>query len=181
MSVIHEAIKRARAIRQEKKQSPGDPASVPPQVVVQGGGTVPAWLLWMMLLFVLAEGGLYLRERASRLHSEDKMRKAYLELNDARGEYLDKSASHKRVMTDLQEMESKYTAALHAKEEALKAKDNVEFDNLTNQKKVNDLTREKHDLEMDKYRLEAEKDSLKARLERAEAAAAAVPPPNPAN
>ena len=178
MSVIHEAIKRARAVRQEKKQSSGAPASEPPQVVVQGGGTVPAWLLWMMLLFVLAEGALYLRERGERIHSEDKMRKAYLELNDERGKLLDKNASHKRVMTDLQEMESKYNAALRSREEAFKAKENVEFDNLTNQKKVNDLTREKHELEMDKYKLQAEKDSLKAQLARAEAAAV---PPDPSN
>ena len=170
MSVIHEAIKRARATRQEGKQSPAAPKSAaaegigPAAVVVKKEPLVLSWFVWIMLFFVLAEGALYVRERSQRLRSEEKMRAAYLELNDARGDFLDKKDSEKRVMTDLQELESKYNAALRSKAEVLRSKQDVEFENLDKQKKINELTKKNHELEMDKFHLEGQILNLKAEL-----------------
>lgn len=131
MSVVHEAIKRSSAA----KNAPGvSPALSKPALTVEGARSSPAWLWWLMLFFVLAEGGLYLRERSLRLDAQEKMLR----------------------------LKTKYNDALRSKTEALNAEQSVEYDNLANQKKVSDLTKKMHEIEMSRLRLEDEVKKLRA-------------------
>ena len=159
MSVIHEAIKRARAAKTAPPvPSPGDK----PAVTVKTARQAPAWLWWLMLFFVLAEGALFLSERSRRLGAEEKMRQAYLQMNDARGEYLEKSVSESRAAEELRELKTKYNDALRSKTQVLNEKQSVEYDNLTKQKMISDLTKKTHESQMEKLRLESELKALKA-------------------
>ena len=129
MSVVHEALKRAG----------GDAPKERPSLTVKSPGKQPAWLFWAMLFFVIAEAGLCWREHALRLHSEEKMREAYLELNDVRGKNLDKGGTVKRAMNESLELRMKLTE--------------VETENLKKEKKISDLTRRLHESEMEKIKL----------------------------
>ena len=173
MSVLHEAIKRAREARarQGGKSQPSAaappvaPADAPrPSLTVRSVRRAPAWIGWLMLFFLLAEGALYLRERNLRLHSEDKMRAAYLQLNDVRGEYLQKSDTVRRSASELRELRTKLDDALRSKTELAKAKQAVEYDNLNKEKNVSELRKQMHEIEMSKYRLQGELYALKAEL-----------------
>ncbi len=159
MSVIHEAVKRARAA---KAAPPASPADRSPALTVERTGGTPSWVWWLMLFFVLAEGAFYLRERGRRLDAEDKMRQAYLQLNDTRGEYLEKSATAIRSSSELDTLKTKYNEALRSKAEILRNTQHVEFENLAAHKKVSDLTKKLHETEMARLRLEGEVRELKA-------------------
>ena len=126
MSVVHEALKRAGSPKQ-------------PVLTVKSTGKQPAWLFWVMLFFVLAESALYWREHSLRLRAEEKMRMAYLELNDARGQSLEKTGTVRRAASDLRELRLKLTG--------------VETENLRKEKKISDLTKRLHESEMEKIRL----------------------------
>ncbi len=126
MSVVHEALKRAGLPEQ-------------PVLTVKSTGKQPAWLFWVMLFFVLAESALYWREHSLRLRAEEKMRMAYLELNDARGQSLEKTGTVRRAASDLRELRLKLTG--------------VETENLRKEKKISDLTKRLHESEMEKIRL----------------------------
>jgi hypothetical protein len=173
MSVIHEAVKRARAAWQEKRSQTPAPARA--ALTVRPAPARGAWLAWLMLFFVLAEGALYWRERALRLRSQEKMRAAYLELNDARGEVLQKKQVQIRNASELRELRTKLDEALRSKTEVLNAKQAVEYDNLDKQKKVSDLTKRAHKAEMDKFQLQYEINALKAELAKISPAAAPEP------
>ena len=92
-----------------------------------------------MLFFVLTEAALCWREHGLRLRAEEKMRKAYLELNDVRGGYMLKSSTVRRSASELRELRAKLTE--------------VESDNLDKEKKVSELTKRLHETEMEKIRL----------------------------
>ena len=156
MSVIHEALRRARAIRPK------------PSVTVRSRGPAPAWLGWLMLFFVLAEGALYLRERYLRTHSQEKMRLAYLALNDARGDSTE----------EIRRLKVKLNEALRSKDDIASVKQSVEFDNVRKEQKLSDLTKEMHGLEMSKMRLQDEVQALKAELAKISSANAAEAPSN---
>lgn len=129
MSVVHEALKRAGGGAPKER----------PSLTVKSPGKQPAWLLWVMLFFVVAEAGLCWREHSLRLRSEEKMRAAYLELNDARGQSLEKTGTVKRAASDLLDLRMKLTE--------------VETENLKKEKKISDLTRRLHESEMEKIKL----------------------------
>ena len=166
MSVIHEALRRARQSRPTKNGPSNAPTGEKPALTVRSSRQAPAWLGWLLMVFVLAEGALYLRERSVRLHSEDKMRAAYLALNDTRG---DTTEEIRRLKVKLNEAERSKTAALNVKQ-------SVEFDNLRKEKKVSELTKEMHLAEMSKYRLQDEVKALKAELAKLSSANAPEPP-----
>lgn len=137
MSVIHEIMKRAGA-------HPGAPR--PSLTVRTAEGASPRWM-WLMLLLVLGEGALFALERGRRLDAEGKMRQAYLQLNDARGESLERSASAVRASERLQALGAQY--------------DKTQVEILGLQKKNAELTKRMHQTEMEKLRLEQELDALK--------------------
>ncbi len=118
MSVVHEALKRAR----------GEEAPVRPSLALKSPDKQPAVLFWAMLFIVIAEAIFCVREHQLRLHAEEKMRSAYLELNDVR-----------RTASDLRELRMKVI--------------DVEKDNLQKEKKISGLTKRLHDSEMEKIRL----------------------------
>jgi len=138
MSVVHEALKRAGGGEPPPSSTPPS-GEQRPSLTVKSTGKQPAWLFWTMLFLVLAEAGLYWREHSLRLRSEEKMRSAYLELNDARGKNLEKAGSVKRAASDLLDLRMKLTE--------------VETDNLKKEKKISDLTRRLHESEMEKIKL----------------------------
>ncbi len=141
MSVVHEALKRAGG----KSNPPPAPSSTTPlsseqpALTVKSTGKQPVWLFWLMLFFVLAEAALCWREHTLRLRSEDKMRASYLELNDARGQSLEKTSTVRRAASDLRELRLRLTE--------------VETENLKKERKISDLTKRLHESEMEKIRL----------------------------
>ena len=139
MSVIHEAVKRARG-GEESSSAPSAPLKA-------GKPSRKNALVWTLLVFVIAEAALCFREHDLRLHSEEKMRKAYLELNDTRGNYLEKSDTARRSASELRELRSKISE--------------VESDNFEKEKKISMLTKQEHETEMEKFRLEDEVKVLK--------------------
>ena len=132
MSVVHEALKRAGG-------KPNPPPAEQPSLTVKSAGKQPVWLFWVMLFIVLAEAALCWREHTLRVRSEEKMRMSYLELNDARGQSLEKTGTVRRAASDLRELRLKLTE--------------VETENLKKEKKISDLTKRLHESEMEKIRL----------------------------
>ena len=141
MSVIHEAVKRARG-----EKSPQRPA-----LTKKSPEFKPSVLVWVLLFFLIAEAALCWREHNLRLHSEEKMHQAYLQLNDSRGEYLEKSDTVRRSASELRELRAKLSQ--------------VESDNLEKEKKLSGLTKEIHQTEMEKFRLEDQIKTLKKSAE----------------
>lgn len=155
MSVIHEALRQAR--------DPKSPKKTTTPVLVRSRAS--SWVWWAMLFFVLAEGALFLRERNMRLRSEEKMKLAYLELNDGRG----------AASSEIAELNEKLREALRAKTELARSKQSVEYDNVEKEKQLSVLKKEKHEAEMGRYHLQDEVRLLKAELERARAVPAETP------
>lgn len=152
MSVLHEAVKRARGAKTPPR----------PALTIEREKGAPSWVWWLMLFFVLAEGALYLRERGERLDAEEKMRQAYLQLNDTRGEFLEGSARAVRAFSELDALKVKYNEAVRSKADILRNTQSVEVENLTAQKKIAELTKKLHETEMARLRLEEEARTLKA-------------------
>ena len=136
MSVVHEALKRAGG---KKIPPPASSSPLQPTLTVKSVGKQPAWLFWVMLFFVLAEAALCWREHILRLRSDEKMRLSYLELNDTRGQSLEKTSTVRRAASDLRELRLKLTE--------------VETENLKKERKISDLTKRLHESEMEKIRL----------------------------
>lgn len=169
MSVIHEAIKRARQARQarQEKNPPAAPSRAP-DLTVRSAVRRPVWPWWVMSFFVFVSCALAWREHRLRLKSENKMRAAYLELNDVRGDFLEtkknKTEAEVRYASEINEMGQKLNDALKVKTELIHAKQAVEFDNLDKEKKLSLLTKKAHETEMDKFRLQDEVKALRAEL-----------------
>ncbi len=79
MSVINEALKRAR----EFSQKPGSPANRPGKTTLDFSSK--AWILAWIAVFI-AGASLYYREFQSHQKTQTKLQQALLKLNDARGE-----------------------------------------------------------------------------------------------
>jgi hypothetical protein len=174
MSAIHEAIKKAREARQEKSPAAPSASATKPSLTLKSPRQTPPWLWWAMLFFVLAEGALYLYERQKRARSEDKMRLAYLELNDVRGEVIDSEMKQSATKARIAQLEARLGEAEEEKARIESAKQRVEFENLDKEKKVSKLTKEMHEVEMTKFQLQDEIKALKAELEKR-----SVPEPAP--
>jgi septal ring factor EnvC (AmiA/AmiB activator) len=132
MSVIHEAIKRARG---------GDKPSPRPALTVQSGAKNPGWIVWAMLAFILVLSALLLRESSLRHRSEEKMKMAYLKLNDERGDFMDKRDTAIRTASELRELKAANLA--------------VEEENFRKEKQVAEIKKKLHESEMERIRLEA--------------------------
>ncbi len=83
-----------------------------------------------MLFFVLAEAVLCWREHDLRLSAEEKMRMAYLELNDMRGGLMLKSSSMRRSASELRELREKNYQ--------------LERENVEKELKISELTKRLH-------------------------------------
>ena len=162
MSVIHEALKRAREARQKK--SPLVSQNPDPAFTVRTSGRPAAWLVWLMSFFVLAEGAFFVRESFLRQRAEEKMKQAYLELNDARGDSLEVRKKKGEMESRIVDLQQQLKKAVLDKTDLLSTKRSVELENLEKEKKISELTKSMHRVEMNKYQLKEEVDSLKREL-----------------
>lgn len=174
MSVIHEAVKKARQVWKED-QTPDRLSAVSPEPktekshfsIQKTGRTAPEWVVWFLSALVLAEAGLCFWESNRRQKAEEKMKLAYLELNDARGNYLDAKKDKEEVdlkrSREIRKLQEQMERAVAERREIAMQKQSVEFDNLQKTKKISELTKNIHQLEMDKYKLQDEVDELNVR------------------
>lgn len=162
MSVIHESLKRAREARQKK--TPPVSHEISPTITVRSERKAASRLVWLMSFFVLAEGAFFVRESALRQRAEEKMKQAYLELNDARGDSLDVRKKKKEMESRVMDLQRELKKAVIDKTELISAKRSVELENLEKEKKISALTKDMHRIEMSKYQLKEEVDSLKREL-----------------
>ena len=95
------------------------------------------WLSWAMFFLVLVESAFCVREHQLRLRAEEKMKLAYLALNDVRGQSLDSQALRRQL-----------DQALREKSELARSHQSLEFDNLNKEKKISKMTRELHELKV---------------------------------
>ena len=90
-----------------------------------------------MFFLVLAESVFCIAEHQQRLRAEEKMKLAYLALNDVRGQSLDSQALRRQL-----------DQAVREKNEYVRLQQSLEFDNLNKEKKISKMTRELHELKV---------------------------------
>ncbi len=163
MSVIHEALKRDLEKQSKKLDFFKITASQTP------------WLWWVMLFFVAAEGGLFLRESALRKKAEKKLKLALLNLNDARGDSMDVKEDNAQVESEAEELKAKLKKSFMDQNEISAAKRAVEMENIKKEKKISELTTAAHQSEMRKYELQEEVQSLKKELAKSTLVATPAP------
>jgi len=164
MSVIHESLKKARESRQQK--DPGTPAGEGSTLTVRAGRSPGVRFWWLMLFFVLAEGAFFIRESALRLKAEEKMKQAYLELNDVRGNSLLVQKKKIQIESQVEDLRNQLKKAVLDKTDLLRSKRSVELENLEKEKKISELTKTMHEVEMSKFQLKEEAQALKRELSR---------------
>jgi septal ring factor EnvC (AmiA/AmiB activator) len=173
MSVIHESLKRAR---QPKDRA--TPSGEVPALTVRTGRAPGVRLWWVMLFFVLAEGVLFVRESALRLRAEDKMRQAYLELNDARGNSIEAQKKSAQIGSQAEDLRDQLKKAVQDRADLLRAKRSVETENLEKEKKIAELTKSVHEVEMSKFQLKEEIQALRRELSAKNVSAESPAQPN---
>ena len=164
MSVIHEALKRARDLHHKKPSSLSASVEAKPALTVHSERKPGAWIVWLMSFFVLAEGAFFVRESAQRQRAEEKMRQAYLELNGARGDSLEIRKEKVEMESRVTDLQRQLKKVVLDKTELLGEKRSVELENLEKEKKISNLTKGLHQTEMGKYQLKEEVESLKREL-----------------
>lgn len=143
------------------------------KVVTTSKSGLPLALWILTLVLFLVETGLYVRERGLRQKAEDKMRQALLLLNDERGQSMDSLKSKVETEASLAVTKQERDKALAETNSLLKAKQQLEFDNLEKEKKVSGMSKEIHDLQMKNLEL-TEKIKASAAPAAVEPAAATV-------
>lgn len=164
MSVIHESLKKARETRQPKDQA--TPSGEVPALTVRTGRPPSVRFLWLMLFFVLLEGAFFIRESALRHKAEEKMKQAYLELNDVRGNSLEAQKKKVQIESQVEDLRDQLKKAVLDKTDVLRSKRSVEMENLDKEKKISELTKTMHEVEMSKFQLKEEIRALKQELSR---------------
>ena len=166
MSVIQDALKRARESRRQKEsEASGAPPPAPSVVAVTvTKGPAVSWLWWLTLALFLAESGLIFREFQLRRKSETKLHQALLLLNDERGKSLDLLKEKTEFEGQLAALQDARDKAIAEKESLAQGKRRVEFENLEKEKKVSQMTKEMHVLQMRNVQLANEVQTLKRRV-----------------
>ena len=154
MSVIHDALKRAR--RSRPIPAPGAPLSAPGPK-----GSAPVWLWWLTLALFLIESGLLFHTYQRRLKAEEKLQNALLQLNDERARTLELLSEKSVFDARLAQAEDERDQAILQKDAVSKAKQDVEFENLEKEKKMFEMSKQIHELEMVKWQLTNELNPLK--------------------
>lgn len=160
MSVIHEAVKRARSSQPEKTASRLSPEASSEKVPASSASPAILWVLAALALFEALALAWVVVEKS---RTEGKLQSAYLELNDVRGEALDA----KKGIVDSEARMGSENRILKKK---LKELESVEFENLEKERTISGLTKRTHEAEMARYRLEEEVRALKAKLTAQESA-----------
>ena len=177
MSVIHEAVKRARQDRAQRTVQEAKTQEV--TTLRAGTGAGGSWILWVLSALVILEAGALVWVKSAKDHAEGKLTSAYLELNDVRGEYLDTKKglvdTEARLASENRALQTKLKELQAQKADIAAAKQSVEFDNLKKEKTLASLTKQAHESEMAKLHLEDEVRSLKAELAKRASNAEAAP------
>ena len=164
MSATHEALKRAREVRQKKA-----PLTSPQgEAVLTVGSHRPAsaWFWWMMLFFVLAESALLVRENVLRRKAEEKMKLALYRLNDERGGALEIRKKKSEIEFQADDLRGRLRKAVSDIMDLSSAKRLVELENLEKEKRIAQLTKNMHEVEISKLQLKEELRELKKELSR---------------
>ena len=164
MSVIHDALKRARQSRSTPR--PAAPAGAQPPAFGGGPkGGAPAWLWWLTLVLFLAESGLHFHTYQRRLKAEEKLQNALLQLNDERARTLELLSEKSVFDARLAQAGDERDQAILQRDAISKAKQDVEFENLEKEKKLYEMSKQIHELEMVKWQLTNELNPLKIKSE----------------
>lgn len=169
MSAIHEALKKARSVRKNQESRPVEDARAQSAPVIEvrqkTSRASVGWIVAVAMIGVAAFSWEY--AHATRL--QKKLTQALLELNDTRGDYL--SAKKKKLedtgkmSMNMEELKEKLRKAEADRNHTWFLKQTVEVENLQKEKKISELTKQKHDLEMTRWRLEDEVDQLKKEMD----------------
>lgn len=170
MSAIHEALKKARNVRKGQEAEPKTETSarMAPAVIEVRSTVNPAMVAWMVAIAMVGVAAFsWQYARASSL--QKKLTLALLELNDTRGDYLD---SHKKKANEVDKLRStveqlndKIRQLEKDRNHVWMLKQTVEVENLQKEKKISEITKQKHDLEMTRWRLSEELDELKKEIQ----------------
>lgn len=170
MSAIHEALKKARSLRKHQETPPVEDTRAQSAPVIEvRQATSRSSLGWMVAVIMIGVAA-FSWEYAHATRLQKKLTQALLELNDTRGDYLNvkkkKIEDTDKMSTNIDDLKERLRKAEADRNHTWFLKQTVEVENLQKEKKISELTKQKHELEMTRWRLADEVEQLKKDLER---------------
>ncbi len=170
MSAIHEALKKARSVRKDQDIRPVEDTRAQSAPVIEVRQAASRSSLGWMVAVVMIGVAAFSWEYAHATRVQKKLTQALLELNDTRGDYLSvkkkKIEDTDKMSTSIEDLKEKVRKAEADRNHTWFLKQTVEVENLQKEKKISELTKQKHDLEMTRWRLADEVEQLKKEMDR---------------
>ncbi len=169
MSAIHEALKKARSVRKNPEIRPAEDARAQSAPVIEVRQAAPRSTVGWMVAVVMIGVAAFSWEYAHATRLQKKLTQALLALNDTRGDYLSvqkkKIEDTQKMSTSIDDLKEKIRKAEAERNRVWLLKQTVEVENLQKEKKISEITKQKHDLEMTRWRLAEEVEELKKEMD----------------